>query len=204
MKLYYTPGTCSLAVHIALREGGQPVSLERVDLRARRTATGRDWAALNPKGYVPMLELDDGQQLTEVANLLLYVADQARDSGLAPAPLTMERYRLQEWLAFISSELHKTFSPLFNPAFPEDARPLNRDKLTRRFGYVAERLAAQDYLMGDRFTVADAYLFVMLGWAPKFAIDLSAVPVLGRYRDLIAARPAVRQALEAEAHDKKP
>jgi len=199
MKLYYAPGTCSQAVHIALRESGRRVSLERVDLRSGRTATGRDWRSLNPKGYVPMLELDDGQQLTEVVNLLLYVADQAGDRALGPAPLTMERYRLQEWLAFISSELHKTFSPLFNPAFPENARPLNRDKITHRLGYVAERLSAQEFLMGDRFSVADPYLFVMLGWAPKFAIDLAALPVLGRYRDRIAARPAVKEALEAEA-----
>jgi glutathione S-transferase len=198
MKLYYSPGACSQAVHIALREAGRPFSLERVDLRTHRTESGQDWLSLNPKGYVPVLELDDGQRLTEAANLLLYVADQARDSGLAPAPLTMERYRLQEWLIFISSELHKSFSPLFDPTYPADAGQIIRQKIKRRLAYVADALGTRAFLLGDQFSVADAYLFVMLGWARKFDIDLEAYPALARYRERIAARPAVKDALAAE------
>jgi glutathione S-transferase len=198
MKLYFTPGTCSLAPHIALREAGLAFELERVSLSKKQTASGADFLAINPKGYVPVLELDDGSRLTEVAVITQYIADQRPDTGLAPPAGTMERYRLQEWLAFISSEIHKTFSPLFNAKLPDDQRAATKEKLGGRFDLVNQGLEGKSFLMGETFTVADAYLFAVLGWTKHVAIDLEKWPALAAYVARIGARPAVVAALGAE------
>lgn len=198
MKLYYTPGACSLAVHIALRETGQPFDPVKVDLRQHKTEIGEDYYAINPKGYVPALRLDDGQVLTEDAVLLQYVADRKPDTGLAPKTGTMERYRLMEWLNFISSELHKTLGALFNPKITPEWK---EDRITlfgRRCDYLVQALGDKPYLMGDQFTIADAYLFTILGWADLFKLDMSRWPALKQYAGRIAARPAVQAAMKAE------
>ena len=158
MKLYFTPGACSLAPHIALREAGLSFGLEQVDLAKKTTKGGEDFNKVNPKGYVPALELDDGQVLTEVAAVVQYVADQKPDTGLAPRPGTLERHRLQEWLTFISSELHKGFGPLFRPTTPEAYKPIIKENGARRLAFVDQQLEGKDYLMGSDFTVADALL----------------------------------------------
>src|SRR3954471_17423292 len=155
MKLYYSPGACSLSPHIALREAGLSFDLEKVDLRAKKTASGGDYLAINPRGYIPALQLDNGEVLVEGVAIVQYIGDQKPDSGLVPKAGTMERYRLQEWLTFISSELHKTFSPLFNPALPDESKKIFRDRLTQRFGQLDKQLAGKEYLMGSKFTVAD-------------------------------------------------
>lgn len=198
MKLYFSPGTCSQAVHIALREAGLPFTLEKVDLRTRRTGSGADWAALNPKGYVPMLELDEGGSMTEVVALLTYVADRKPDAELAPQPPSIERYRLQEWLAFISSEIHKSFSPLFNAGMPEAGKQIYRDRLANRFQFVDKELQGKDYLMGDNFTVADAYLYTVTRWSKVMSIDISAYANLVAHHARVEARPAVQEALKVE------
>lgn len=198
MKLYYTPGACSLAPHIVLRETGQPVELEKVNLGKKVTAGGKDYRQINPKGSVPALELDDGQVLTEVAVLVQYIADRKPDAGLAPKSGTLERYRLMEWLNFISSEVHKTFGPLFNPAAATEWKEAQVKLLAVRFDYLAEKLAGRPYLMGDRFTVADAYLFTVLNWTAFAKIDLEPWPVLREFMARVAARPAVTEAMKAE------
>lgn len=198
MKLYYAPGACSLSPHIALREAGLAFDLEKVDLRAKTTESGGDFTAVNPKGAVPALRLDDGSVLTENIALAQYVADQRPESGLAPAAGTMERYRLQEWLAYVSTELHKTFSPLFYPGTPDAFKTIVRENLAKRFAFLDKHLASNPYLMGEGFTVADGYCFTILRWADMFQIDLSAYPSLTAYRDRVKARPKVREALEAE------
>lgn len=198
MKLYYTPGACSLSPHIALREAGLAFDLEKVDLRAKTTESGGDFTAVNPKGAVPALRLDDGSVLTENIALAQYVADQRPESGLAPAAGTMERYRLQEWLAYVSTELHKTFSPLFYPGTPDAFKTIVRENLAKRFAFLDKHLASNPYLMGEVFTVADGYCFTILRWADMFQIDLSAYPNLTAYRDRVKARPKVEEALRAE------
>jgi glutathione S-transferase len=197
MKLYYAPGVCSLSPHIVAREAGLPLTLVRVDHKNKKTEAGQDYRAINPKGYVPLLELDDGIRLTEGPAIVQYLADLAPASGLAPANGTLERYQLQEWLNFITSELHKQFSPLFDPSMPEEAKEKFRNRIATRFDYIVERMQGRDYLMGS-FTVADAYLFVVLGWTQFTGPDLARWPALQAYVARIAARPRVQEALKAE------
>jgi glutathione S-transferase len=199
MKLYYSPGACSLSPHIALREGGFTFDLEKVDLRAKTTASGADFRAINPKGSVPAFVTDSGEVLTEGPAIVQYIADQAPGTELAPHAGTMERYRLIEWLNFITTELHKGFSPLFKPTTPEDYKPIAREQIEQRFDWVNGQLTEKQFLMGDHFTVADGYLFVILRWAKSMKFDLARWPALNTYFDRVAARPKVVEALEAEA-----
>jgi glutathione S-transferase len=197
MKLYYAPAACSLAPHIALSEAGIPHDLVRVDLRTHTLADGSDYAAVNPKGYVPVLELDDGTRLTEAAVILQYIAD--RNPGtLAPAFGSIERYRLMEWLNFIATELHKGFGPLWKPNTPDAYKPVVIEALGKRFDLIAPLLAAQPYLTGERFTIADAYLFTILNWTKILKVDLAKWPSLGAYLERVSARPRVQQALRDE------
>lgn len=198
MKLYYTPGACSMAVHIVLREAGLPFELEKVDLRSRRTQGGEDYAQINPKGYVPALRLDDGSVLTEVGVCVQYVADLAPQTDLAPVAGTMARYRLMEWLNFISTEIHKTFGPLFDPSASAELRQRQIGLLGKRFGYLAERLTQREFLMGDPFTAADAYLFTVLNWTHVVKMDTTAWPALQAYVKRVADRPAVREVMKTE------
>jgi glutathione S-transferase len=198
MKLYYSPGACSLAPHIIMREAVLPFDLVQVDLKAKRIKDGGDFTKVNPKGQVPTLELDDGQILTENAVIDQYLADQKPDAGLLPRS-GLERYRGLEWLNFVSTELHKTFGPLFRPNTPEDYKPIIHENISKKFDYVEQQFAdGRQYLMGDRFTAPDAYLFTILGWAKAMNIDLSPWPKLTAYRDRVAARPKVQEALKAE------
>ena len=201
MKLYYAPGACSLSPHIVAQEAGIALELERVDLRTNphRTETGADFTQINPKGSVPALRLDDGQLLTEGPAIVQYLADLAPGSGLAPAAGTLERYRLQEWLTFIGTELHKMFSPwLFHPEYGEQAAQVARTKIAQRFALLDAHLAERPYLLGPSFTAADAYAFTIVGWAGLMRIDLAPFPHLKRYMDRIAARPKVREAMQLE------
>jgi glutathione S-transferase len=198
MKLYYAPGACSLASHIALHETGLPFEIDKLNVPTKTTSLGEDFMQINPKGYVPALKLDDGSILTEGAAILQYIADQNPDSGLAPKAGTMERYRLQEWLTFISTEIHKSFSPLFNKAASDEVKNYARDLLTKRIGYVEKQLANKPYLMGDSFTVADAYMFVVVSWSSHVGFDLGKFPRINEYMARIAARPAVQAAMKAE------
>ena len=198
MKLYYSPGACSLSPHIVLREAGLSFDVEKVDLGSKKTESGKDFNTINPKGYVPALQLDDGSILTEGPAIVQYLADKAPQSKLAPANGTMERYRLQELLGFIGTELHKGFSPLFNPTYPEDAKKIIRDNLAKRFNYLNSFLEKGPFLTGEQFTVADAYLFTVLGWTAFVKIDLGQWPVLKAYHARVAGRPAVQEALKAE------
>jgi len=198
MKLYYSPGACSLSPHIVLREAGLPFDLVKTSLKDHTLADGSDYYALTPKGQVPLLELDDGQRLSEGPVILQYIADQAPGSGLAPAAGTLARYRLLEWLNFITSELHKGFSPLFNPKMPREAKEIFAERLQQRFTLVDRQLEGRDYLMGAAFSVADAYLYTMTTWAQGLGLDLSALANLNAYRARVAARPAVQAALKAE------
>ena len=198
MKLYYSPGACSLAPHIILREAGLPFDLVQVDLQAKKTKDGGDFTKVNPKGQVPTLQLDDGQVLTENAVIDQYLADQKPDSGLL-AQSGLERFRGLEWLVFVSTELHKTFSPLFRPTTPDEYKTITRENIAKKFDYVEQRLAdGRQYLMGDRFTAPDAYLFTVLRWAKAIKIDMSPWPKLDAYRDRVAARPQVQETLKAE------
>jgi len=198
MKLYYSPGACSLASHIALVEAGLPFTTDKVDMRSRKTSDGRDFTTVNPNGYVPSLELDNGEVLNEGQAILQYIADQRPAAQLAPPAGTMARYRVLEWLSFLSSELHKGFGPLLRPGGPEDVKASIRDKLGTRLHYAAGHLASRQYLVGDHFTVADAYLYTVLTWTRIAGIDLSAWPVLAAYRERIQQRPAVQAARAAE------
>ena len=197
MKLYYSPGTCSLSPLIALHEAGIAVELVKVDLKTRATASGDDYLAINPKGYVPALQLDNGEVLTEGPAILQYVADLAPASNLAPANGTLARVRLQETLNFISSEIHKGFSPLFNPAAPAEWKAVVRENLGKRFDYLSRWLEKSPYLQGQQFSVADGYLFTVLGWCKWVEIDLAKWPVLTAYCANVAERPKVKAALEA-------
>ncbi|XXT03751.1 glutathione transferase GstA [Sorangium sp. So ce363] len=198
MKLYFSPGACSLSPHIALREAGLQFELEQVHLGTKKTRSGADFTLINPKGYVPALEIEGGEVLTEGPVIVQYIADRRPESGLAPPAGTLDRYRLQEWLSFISTELHKQFSPLFKPRAPDEQKNAARTLLGRRFAYVAHRLAGTTYLLGERFTVADAYLYTVTTWTRFAGVDLGGWPVLGRYRERVGARPAVQAAIEAE------
>ena len=198
MKLYYSPGACSLSPHIALREAGLPFELVLASTKTHKLKDGTDYYGINSKGYVPLLELDDGQRLSEGPAIVQYVADQVPASGLAPANGTLARYRLQEWLNFITTELHKGFSPLFNPAMPEEAKAVFRAKLIERFTWLDAQLAGKQFLMGEQFTVADGYLFTVANWGGHVGVDLSGLPTLSAYRARVAARPAVVAAMQAE------
>jgi len=198
MKLYYSPGACSLASHIVAREAGIELPLEQVDLNAKRTAGGADFLRINPKGAVPALELDDGEVLTEGAAIVQYLADRRPDSGLAPPNGTLARYRLQEMLSFIGSEIHKTYSPLFNPATIDTVRAERKTMLATRYGWLDRRLASQTWLVGDRFTAADAYLFTVTNWAAHVDLDLSGFAAVAAFQQRVAARPQVQAALRAE------
>jgi glutathione S-transferase len=198
MKLYYGPGTCALSPHIVLEELGLPHELVKVSTKTRKIQTDGDYLEINPKGYVPTLELDDGQRLTEGPAIVQYLADRMPEAKLAPANGTMDRYRLQEWLNFITSELHKQFSPLFNPATPEEFKESLRVKLSGRFDWLNRQLEGKQYVMGNQFTVADAYLFTVMRWAQPMGFDLSKWPVLDQYMTRVGARPRVLAAMKAE------
>jgi len=198
MKLYYMPGACSLSPHIALREAGLSFDLVKVDGKTKKTETGADFNAISPKSYVPLLELDDGQTLSEGAVIVQYIADRKPDAKLAPAAGSPDRYRLQEWLNFIASEVHKGTGPLFNSQLPEAWKTVVLEKLGSRYDYLSKHLEQNQYVMGSAFGVADAYLFTVLNWTNFVGIDLGKWPVLKAYSARIAARPAVQQAMTAE------
>jgi len=199
MKLYFSPGACSLAPHIVAHELGIALETEKVDGKAKKTASGADFWGINPKGYVPALALDDGKVLTEGPVISQYLADQKPGSGLAPANGTMERYRLQELLGYINSEIHKTYSPLFRDETAEETRSERKEYLKKRYALIEALLGAgKPYLTGDDFTVADAYLFTVTNWSKFVKLDLSGFPQLMAFQERVAARPAVRAAMKAE------
>jgi glutathione S-transferase len=198
MKLYYSPGACSLSPHIILIEGGFAFEKEKVDLASKKTETGADYYTINPNGYVPALTLDDGQVLTEVPAILQYLADRVPEKRLAPPAGTMERYRLMEWLNFISTELHKSFGVLFHPEAPEVWKGVVKAQLSRRLDYVSQRITGKTWLLGEDFGVADAYLFTVLSWGKYVDLDLAPWPALIAYQGRVAARSAVTAALKAE------
>lgn len=197
MKLYYATGTCALSPHIVLLEAGMQFDTEKVDLRDKKTAAGTDYLTINPKGYVPTLQLDSGEMLTEGPAIVQYVADQVPERRLAPAAGTLERYRLIEWLNFISTEVHKSFAGFFTPGMPEAVKPMLHEQLGKRLDYAERALQGRDYLMGE-FTVADAYLFTVVSWTKPLKIDMSGRPNLQAYLQRMAARPAVHAAMLAE------
>ncbi|HXR85975.1 MAG TPA: glutathione transferase GstA [Stellaceae bacterium] len=198
MKLYYSIGACSLSPHIALREAGLDFTLEKVDLKSKQIGSGGDIRTENPKGMVPVLVLDSGEVLTEGPAIVQWIADQKPDSGLAPACGTMARYHLMEWLNFVTSELHKTYSPLFNPDAPEAYKTVARATLAERYAFVEEKLAGKSYLMGKQFTVADAYLFTVTNWARLVKFDLTPYPNVVGFQDRVRHRPHVVEAMKAE------
>ncbi|HUI61357.1 MAG TPA: glutathione transferase GstA [Steroidobacteraceae bacterium] len=202
MKLYLVPGACSLASDIALREAGIAFDSAKVDMRTKKVEGG-DFTQINPKGYVPALRLDDGQVLTENVAVLQYIADRNPAAKLAPPAGTLERYRLQEWLSFINSEVHKAFSPLFSPEATEPTKEYARHYVSRRLNYLQGALGDRKYLMGDQFTIADAYLYTVLGWGHHVGIDLAKWPALKSYHERVGARPHVIEALTAEGLIKK-
>ncbi len=197
-KLYYAPGVCSLSPHIALCETGLPYTLEKVDLSTKKTETGADFTAINPKGYVPALQLDDGTLLTEGSVIALWIAAQAPAAKLAPAANTPEYFKLLEWLTFIATELHKNCGPLFNPAVNDEAKVPLKERLKLRLTTADTLLGKGPYVSGETFTVADGYLFTVLGWIPKLGIDLTEWGNLSRFRDTLAKRPSVIAAMKAE------
>lgn len=198
MKLYYSPGACSLSPHIALHEAGLAFTPVLASTKSHKLQDGTDYYTINPLGYVPLLELDDGTRLREGPAILQYIADQVPLKMLAPQNGSLQRYRLQEWLTFIGTEIHKGFSPLFNPATPEEYKTIAREKLLQRLQWVDSQLADKQYVMGDQFTVADGYLFTVTNWAKPTNLDISAFTHLAAYRDRVAARPAVQEAMKAE------
>jgi len=198
MKLYYSPGACSLSPHIIACEAELPIELIKVDLQTKLTETGEDYRQINPHGYVPTLVLDDGNQLTEGPAIVQYLADQAPAKKLAPEAGAFARYKLQQWLNFVSTEIHKSFSPLFDASAPQAIKDAAHDKLVMRLGDVAEHLTAQAFLLGETFSVADAYLFVTLRWGQYVGLDIAKWPVLARYAEKISERPGVQKALHEE------
>jgi len=198
MKLFLKPGACSLSPHIVLEEAGLPYETEVVDLAKKVTASGADFNAINPKGYVPALLLDSGEVLTEGPAIVQYLADLVPQKNLAPAPGTLPRYQLQSWLNFISTEIHKSFTPFFTPGTSADAKEAARANLVRRLSYTNEQLVGKDYLLGEDFSVADAYLFTVVGWGKYIKLDLNDWPHLVAFQARMAARPAVQAALKAE------
>jgi glutathione S-transferase len=198
MKLFYSPGACSLSPHIVLLEAGLPFDLEKVDLRAKKLENGEDYLKLNPKGQVPALVLDGGELVTEGPVIVQMIADKVPARKLAPGRDSAERYKLQEWLNYITAEVHKNFGPIFSPMLADDAKTFFKDRVMGKFKYLDGKLAGHDYLMGQEFTVADAYLFVMLTWAERMKFDLSGMPNLVAYKARVAARPKVQEALARE------
>lgn len=198
MKLYFSPGACSLSPHIVLHEAGLRFDLEKVVLSTKLTESGADYRKINPKGYVPALQLDNGEVLTEGPAIVQYLADLVPQMQLAPAAGTLERYRLVEWLNFISTEVHKGFSPLFRPTTPEQTKQAALTTLATRFDYLAGHLEDREFLVGRRFTVADAYLFTVLNWTGYVKVELDRWPALQAYKERMAARPAVRAAMHEE------
>jgi glutathione S-transferase len=198
MKLFYSPGACSLSPHIVLLEAGLTFTIEKTDLRTKKTAAGSDYYATNSKGAVPALQLDDGRVLTEGPAIVQYLADQKPESGLAPRAGTFERYQLMEMLNFITSELHKGYSPLFNPKISADWKASALANLGKKFDWLSGFLDNKTFLMGTAFTVADAYLFTVLRWSEHVGVDLAKWPVLTAYRARVGQRPAVQEALKAE------
>jgi|SRR5688500_7243934 len=198
MKLYYTPGACSHAPHILLREAGLDFTIEKVDLADKKTETGADFKKINPHGYVPALQLKDGTVLTEVAVISQYIADRVPAKNLAPANGTAERYTLQSWLNFISAEVHKQLGAMFNPAVPEEYRTIVKTKLATRFDSLDAHLSKQPFMLGETFTAADAYLYTILNWTKHFAIDLAKWPAIKSFMERVAARPSAQEAAKAE------
>jgi glutathione S-transferase len=198
MKLYYAPGACSLSPHIVLREAGLAFDTARTDTKTKALPGGGDFREINPLGYVPVLELDDGTRLTEGPAIVQWIADQVPEKKLAPPNGTRERTELQRWLNFISTELHKGFSPLFNPSMPEEAKAIFRERLAGRFAHVDKHLAGNEYLLGKAFSAADVYLFVITNWAGPVKIDLAPYPNVLAFRKRIGSRPAVQGAMQAE------
>lgn len=198
MKLYYSPGACSLAPHIVLNELDQPYDLEKVDLAAKKTETGADFTAINGKGQVPTLDLGKGEVLTEVATILQYLSDKAQNAKLLPAFGSMDRYRAMETLNFVASELHKGIGGLFNPAMPEDGKKAIIARVQRSLGWLDKQLASKPYLLGDNFSAADAYAFTVLGWTKHVNVDLSPYAHIVAYLDRVGQRPAVQAALKKE------
>jgi glutathione S-transferase len=198
MKLYYSPGACSLSPHIVLREAGLAFEPVLAPTKTHKLQDGTDYYTINPLGYVPLLELDDGTRLREGPAIVQYIADQAPTKNLAPANGTLQRYRLQEWLTFIGTEIHKTYSPLFNPALADEAKQVFRDKLASRYRFMDGELKDRQYLLGDHFSVADAYFFVVTRWAQPLNIDLSGMPNVQAHHERVRARPAVQEALKFE------
>jgi glutathione S-transferase len=198
MKLYFSPGACSLSPHIVLAESGLPYEIESVNLKTRQTASGEDFDHRNPKGYVPALLLDSGDLLTEGPAIVQYIADQAADKRLAPPSGSLARYQLQGWLTFIGTELHKSCSPFFNPTATEECRKIAKDNILKRLDYVRDVLAGRSYLMGEDFTVADAYLYTVLSWSRYMKLEISGWPEIAEYYKRVQARPAVQKALETE------
>jgi len=198
MKLYYSPGACSLAPHIVASELGIDLELDRVDLKTKKTASGEDFAAINPKGYVPALRMDDGAILTEGQVISQFLADLEPDAALVPPNNTLPRYRIQETLGYINSELHKSFSPLFNPATSAEVRAERETYLRKRFTLIEARLAEHEFLMGDEFSIADAYLYTVTNWSNFVKMDLAEFPHLMAFQERVGARPAVQAALRAE------
>jgi glutathione S-transferase len=198
LKLYYSPGACSLSPHIVLEESGLAYEAVAAPTKTHKLEDGTDYYTINPLGYVPLLVLEDGQQLREGPAIVQYIADQVPGKALAPANGTLARYKLQEWLNYIGTELHKGFSPLFNPAVPDDVKQGFKARLVSRLEFTDQQLAGKSYLMGDTFTVADAYLFTVTNWAKMMSVDLSAMTHLVAFRERVAARPAVHAAMKAE------
>ena len=198
MKLYYSPGACSLSPHIALLEAGLPYDLVKVDLKAKQLENGDDYLKVNPKGQVPALGLDSGELVTEGPVIVQMIADKAAGKNLAPARDSAERYKLQEWLTYTNGELHKNIGPLFNPALSDDAKAVFKDRAIGKFKYIDGQLAGKDHLMGKQFTVADGYMYTMLRWADGMKFDLSGLSNLMAYKARVAARPMVQEALTKE------
>ncbi len=198
MKLYYSPGACSLSPHIVLNEAGLAYEAVLASTKSHKLQDGTDFYTINPLGYVPVLELDDGTRLREGPAIVQYIADQVPAKALAPANGTMARYKLQEWLTFIGTELHKGFSPLFNPAMPEEVKAMSRERLSKRLAWVDGELAKSAYLMGEQFCVADAYLFTVTRWAGFAKVDISGLQHLNAFIERMNARPGVKAALQAE------
>ena len=198
MKLYYSPGACSLSPHIALHEAGIAFEPVLASTKSHKLQDGTDYYGINPLGYVPMLELDDGTRLREGPAIVQYIADLAPTKNLAPASGTLQRYRLQEWLTFIGTEMHKTYSPLFNAAMPDEAKNLFKDKLKSRYEWLDSQLADKQYLMGEHFSVADGYLFTVTNWAKPTGLDISGFAHLQAWHARVGARPAVQSAMKAE------
>jgi len=203
MQLFFSPGACSLASHITAREAGLSLDLKRADTKTKKLEDGSDYFAINSKGAVPALKLDNGQVLTEGVAIMQYLADQKPESGLAPKNGTIERYRVQEWLNYVTSEVHKGFSPLWNPAADPAVKTWALDNLKKKFDWLNKQLAGKKYLTGDTFTVADAYLFVVMNWTKPLQIDLAPWPALVDFQARVAARPKVQEAMEAEGLIKK-